>query len=132
MPWQYEPSPDKKHKRQWDQAFPGFVLEGGEIVGKCPTTISGNPGLAEKLINDENRIEYSHARWDHSYPERIYVIYEGQLYRATRTTPGRSYHGFPELPSDALQLPRNLKNRILDRARLLGCEAEVAKCLKGK
>ena len=60
MPWIYEPSPDKKHKRGWDQAQPGFVVEKGEEVGKCPANMGVE--TAETLLNDENRIEYSPLR----------------------------------------------------------------------
>ena len=130
MPWIYEPSPDKKHKRGWDQAQPGFVVEKGEEVGKCPANMSIE--TAETLLNDENRIEYSPLRWPHSYPDRIYNIHGGQLYRATPTVPGRSYHGFPESPAKALKLPREVKLRILALARILHCGDEVSRCLKGK
>jgi hypothetical protein len=132
MPWEYEPSPDGKHKRSWDQPVPGFVEKRGELVGKCPTTISCTPGLAQHLINHEDTISYRPIRWQFAHPERIYVIHDGHLYRATSTVPGKSYHGFPEHPSRALKLPRNTKDRILELARHLGCETEIAKCLKGK
>lgn len=128
MPWQYQENPDRKHKRAWDKPVPGFVHEGGEIVGKCPTTIS--PQLAANLLNDG--IEFSPERWPHSYPQRIYNVHEGQLYRATPTVPGVSYHGFPENPQRAMTLPRELKERILELARAKDCEAEVNRCLKGK
>jgi hypothetical protein len=128
VPWQYQESPDRKHKRGWNQPEPGFVNERGELVGKCPTTIS--PQLAEELLNEG--LCFSDERWSHQYPERIYNIYDGQLYRATPTNPGVSYHGFPEHPKRAMELPRELKDRILQLAREKGCEAEVRRCLKGK
>lgn len=99
-------------------------------MGKCPTSISFD--LAEQLINDDHRVEYSPPRWRASYPERIYVIHDGHLYRATPTVPGRSYHGFPESKIRAQELPKALKDRILALARELHCEAQVAKWIKGK
>jgi hypothetical protein len=128
MPWTYEENPDRKHKRRWENPEPGFVEEAGEIVGKCPTTIGVE--VAEELLNAG--IEYSPARWPHSYPQRIYNIHESRLYRATPTVPGRSYHGFPEHPKRANGLPRELKARILELAREKHCEPEVSRCLSGK
>ena len=130
MPWEYEENPDRKHKRDWNEPVPGFVEHRGELVGKCPTTISVQ--LAKELLNGDDAVPYSPERWQDQSPERIYVVHEGQLYRATPTTLGASYHGFPENPKRAQQLPRELKERILDVARKKQCEAEVARCLKGK
>jgi hypothetical protein len=130
MPWEYEENPDRKHKRDWDQPEPGFVAVGGELIAKCPTTISAQ--LASELINSEDAILYSNERWEQESPERIYVVHDGHLYRATPTNPGTSYHGFPENPKRAQKLPRELKQRILDVARMKQCETEVSRCLKGK
>jgi hypothetical protein len=128
MPWIYEVNPDRKHKRGWNQPKPDFVDVNGEIVGKCPTTITIEK--AEELLN--TGIPYSPPRWPHAYPERIYNIYEGQLYRATPTVPGRSYHGFPEHPTRAQKLPRELKKRILELAGAADYQAKVSRCLNGK
>jgi hypothetical protein len=128
MPWKYEESPDRKHKREWEGAEPGFVRERGDIVGKCPTSITIRS--AEMLLN--SGVEYSPLRWPHGYPDRIYNIHEGQLYRATPTNPGTSYHGFPEHPTRAQKLPKELKDRILEMARKKNCEAQVRRCLNGK
>lgn len=130
MPWTYEPSPDRKHKRDWAQPKAGFVVANGEEIGKCPTSMT--VADAESLLNGTERIEYSPPRWPHNHPERIYNIHEGQLFRATPTVPGQSYHGFPENPARAQKLPRVLKERILELARDKNCEAEVSRCLKGK
>jgi hypothetical protein len=119
-----------KHKRGWNQPQAGFVIENGEEVGKCPANLPLE--IAETLLNDEHRIEYSPPRWPNSYPDRIYNIHEGQLYRATPTVPGRSYHGFPENPAKALRLPREVKLRILALACTRNCEDKVSRCLKGK
>lgn len=128
MPWQYVESSDRKHKRGWNEPNPDFVDERGEKVGKCPTTISA--ALAEDLLN--TGLAYSPERWPHAYPNRIYNIHDGHLYRATPTVPGVSYHGFPEHPKRAMQLPKDLKDRILELARQCGCEQEISRCLKGR
>jgi hypothetical protein len=49
VPWVHQENPDRKHKRNWDQATPGFVEEKGEIVGKCPATLTTE--RAEELLN---------------------------------------------------------------------------------
>jgi hypothetical protein len=128
MPWKYEESGDRKHKRGWNEPTPGFVEVDGEIVGKCPTTIT--TGKAEELLN--SGIPYRPPRWPHAYPERIYNIHEGQLYRATPTNPGVSYHGFPEHPARAQKLPRELKKQILASAAATDYQAEIERCLSGK
>ena len=128
MPWVYQENLDRKHKRGWDQPRPGFMEVKGEIVGKCPTTITVEK--AEELLN--SGIPYFPQRWPRSYPERIYNIHDGHLYRATPTVPGRSYHGFPEHPTNARKLPRDLKKLILDLARTHHCQEEVSRCLNGR
>ena len=128
MPWVYQENQDRKHKRDWDQPRPDFVEVKGEIVEKCPTTITIEK--AEELLN--SGILYFPPRWPHSHPERIHNIHGGHLYRATPTAPGKSYHGFPEHPIRAQKLPKELKKRILDLARAILCEAEVSRCLSGK
>jgi hypothetical protein len=127
MSWTYAENPDRKHKRGWNQPIPGFEEVKGEPVGKCPTTITIE--TAAELLN--SGISYSPPRWPHAYPERIYNIYEGHLYRATPTVPGVSYHGFPEHPARAQKLPRALKQQILDSAAAADCKAEVRRCLSG-
>ena len=130
MAWIYEPSQDRKHKRGWLSDEAGFI-EGptGEIIGKCPANLT--EADASKLLNSDS-IAYSNSRWPHQYPERVYNIYNGVLYRAKPTVPGKSYHGFPELSSEAERLPRKLKEQLLELARKRNCEVEIRKCLKGK
>lgn len=126
MAWVYEPDPERKHKKGWSENRPGFVPVANTQVGKCPRNLTTE--LCEELIN--TGVEYSPKRWKHPYPDRIYNILNGVVYRATPTNPGRSYHGFPELRERAADLPRNLKNRILDLAKERLCLEEVAKWLK--
>jgi len=127
MPWEYEPDPARKHKRGWTHDFHGFVEVGNAVIGKCPHNLSSQS--CEELLN--NGIEYSSKRWPKTYPERIYNTKGSVVYRATPTTPGKSYHGFPEMKDRVSDLPRELKNRLLELAEQKGCRAEVEKWLKG-
>jgi hypothetical protein len=128
VPWDYVENPDRKHKRGWDKPSPDFVEVNGELVGKCPTTITVE--MATKLLN--LGIPYFPPRWPRAYPERIYNIYEGQLYRATPTVPGVSYHGFPEHPTKAQKLPKALKQQILDSPAAAEYQEEIRRCLSGR
>ena len=128
MTFSYLPDRDRKHKRGWRGTEPTFVTgPGGETIGKCPHGMTNE--LCTRLVNDG--IPFFPRRWSHTYPKRIYNIYEGNLYRATPTVPGRSYHGFPELPREAKRLPGELKRRILERAEAEGCLEQVRRCLSG-
>ena len=127
MPWLYEPN--RKHK--WNVPRAEFVEgPGGEIIGKCPSNLA--IAQAAALLNEDCAVTYSPPGWSHDFPERVYNIHNGVLYRATRTVGGRSYHGFPEHPQRARRLPRAVKDQLLELARQKGCEAEVRKWLRGK
>jgi len=127
MSWVYEPDPRRKHKTGWRKNDAGFVRVANALVGKCPRNLTND--MCERLIN--NGIEYRPRRWRHAYPDRIYNIVDCVVYRATPTSPGTSYHGFPELPENIAELPRELKNRLLDLAEEKGCREGVEKWLKG-
>jgi hypothetical protein len=83
---------------------------------------------AQGLLNQG--IPWSPKAWSKPYPQRLYVVHQGSVYRATPTNPGTSYHGFPEM-LERLPPGRKLREQILERARALGCEAEVNKWMKG-
>ncbi len=125
--WAYEPDEVPKRKHRWGNDYAGFVEVGGNLVGKCPTSMTMD--RAEKLLNDG--IPWSPGNWRRPYPKRIYVIGDdGVLYRATPTNPGRSYHGFPEhylLFPDGSQ---NLRKQLLQVARERGCEDKVREWMR--
>ena len=83
-----------KWKHHWDRDHAGFVRRGPNRIGKCPAGMSLSD--AQALINDA--VPYRSPRWRRSYPQRLYAISGGVVYRATPTNPGVSYHGFPEHP----------------------------------
>lgn len=127
MPWTYEPDPQRKHKKGWTNDFPGFVTVANTLVGKCPHNLTNEE--CEEFLNQG--VEYRPRRWRHSYPDRIYNIINGVVYRATPTVPGKSYHGFPERQERVAELPRELRKRLLALAEQKGCREEVEKWLKG-
>lgn len=132
MPWAYEADPDRKHKRGWTRDEAGFMDgPGGEVIGKCPACMTTE--TAEELLNDPQAVHVHPERgWTKEYPTMILNVHEGVLYRATWTNPGRSCHGFPEHPSRAEQLPKAVKERLLELAEARGCREEIQKCLLGK
>jgi len=126
LEWEYEPDEKPKRKHSWDKEEAGFITIGTAIVGKCPKGISNS--TARELLN--TGIHWSPKYWEHSYPKRIYVIYQDVLYRAVSTNPGNSYHAFPEDPDSFSELPKVLKKKILDHAERLGCLEGIRRWLK--
>ena len=126
--WTYEPrgTPQvPKPKHGWANDEPGFEEGvGGQIIGKCPAGISNTE--AEQLLNEGISWTNPHSHHKEDWPEQIYVVHQGVIYRAIPTRGGISYHGFPA----ARRVPRSLKEKILRRARDLGCETEVKRWMR--
>ena len=123
--WRYEPDQVPKRKHHWAENHAGFVVVNGARVSKCPSTLSLSE--AEELLN--SGIEWSPRNWPNDYPQRIYGVRDGVVYRATPTNPGVSYHGFPEL-IESLPPGRDLKDQLLAAAKAQGCEEEVRTWLR--
>lgn len=128
-PWKYQPDEEPKRKHHWGESRAGFVMESGESVGKCPSTIS--VPLAEQLLNNQG-IPWSNPRFPAgTYPDRIYVVHDGVVYRAKPTNPGVSYHAFPDSPEHLRHLPKKIREQILGLADTLGCKKEVQAWMDG-
>lgn len=84
-----------------------------------------DPSDAQALLDDA--IPYCHPRWSRPYPQRLYAVSDGVVYRASPTNPGTSYHGFPEHPSAFPRTgnARDVKRELLERSRQQGCEREA-------
>lgn len=119
--WLYEPDENPKRKHHWNQNTAGFVTVGDIYVAKCPNNMPIT--LAQTLLNAG--VEWSPKMWTEPYPKRIYCVWEGVLYRAMLTNPGRSYHGFPEHPSGFPPGSRELRNKLIELAREQHCEQEL-------
>ncbi|MBI4703444.1 MAG: hypothetical protein HY744_20215 [Deltaproteobacteria bacterium] len=126
--WRYEPDEKPKKKHHWDKPRPGFVKVRGVDVGKCPHGLSLD--RAERLLNQGIAYDPPRAATG-DWPSRIYVVYEGAVFRAVPTNPGVSYHAFPDKPAELSRLPRHVLEQIEERARELGCEQEVKRWIRG-
>jgi len=124
--WLYEPDENPKKKHHWKEDRAGFEIVGHVFIGKCPRTMSIE--LAETLLN--SGIAWSPRGWRDDYPQRIYSVWEGVLYRATPTNPGRSYHGFPEHYSRFPPGSRELRSQIINLARERNCEHELREWMR--
>jgi hypothetical protein len=119
--WTYEPDQVPKRKHHWAKPEAGFERIGKYRVGKCPAAMS----LDEAQALLERAIPWSPSNWRRSYPQRLYAVRDGVLYRATPTNPGTSYHGFPEVPNRFPAGASSLQASLLAQARELNCEAEL-------
>jgi hypothetical protein len=119
--YRYEPDEKPKKKHHWDEDRAGFVFVKDTPIGKCPVSPTNDKAAA--LLNDG--IPWANPRVSGNHPDRIYVVHDGVVYRATSTNAGRSYHGFPELPRRLRELDKKVKRQILERAASLGQEAAV-------
>ena len=124
--WEYDPGEQPKRKHAWNKNEAGFVRKNEIMVGKCPRGFDLNE--ARGLLN--KGIPMPSMRGSGSHPRRIYVVYNGVLYRAVPTRPGFSYHAFPEIPSEFEKLDDQLKTLIWERARADGTERELKRWLK--
>lgn len=125
MTWKYERDATPRRKHQWGRDEYGFVEVNGTIVGKCPSSMTEE--RAEAALN--SGYEYRPRRgWAADYPERIYAVLDGVVYRATPTNPGVSYHGFPEL-RNKFKDRREVRDAIMELAKRDGSEKEVSKWL---
>ncbi len=121
--WAYEPDEVPKKKHHWDNDQAGFLKIGPNEVGKCPAGMTMEQ--AQALLDDA--VPFFPPRWKRVYPQRLYAVKDGVVYRATPTNPGISYHGFPEHPAKfpAGRNGAEVKQKLLERARQQGCEKEV-------
>jgi len=123
--WEYEPDESPRRKHKWSRDEHGFVEQNGVVVAKCPDSLTNEK--ARELLN--SGVGWRDEDWPHDHPNKIYGVYRGVVYRATPTIPGRSYHGFPEVPS-RMPRKRELQEAIIELARNEGTEDEVRKWLK--
>jgi len=121
--WRYEPEQNPKRKHAWNRNVAGFAEFRGLRVGKCPNDVSLEE--AEALLNFG--IPWSPPGWENAWPNRIYIVRRGVVYRAVPTVPGVSYHAFPDTGRALRELPNVVQTQIIERAIQLNCEHEVQK-----
>jgi len=121
--WRYQVDETRKVKHHWSNDYAGFTRDGGELVGKCPSSMT--TAQAEQLLNTQG-VQWRNPRLPAlAWPDSIYVVDRGVVYRAVPTVAGASYHAFPELPERLRSLPKQLREQILLVADRLGCKKEV-------
>lgn len=117
--WLYEPEAQPKLKHHWQHNRADFVEVGSVQIAKCPAGMT--LAAAQALL--DNSVRYSPPRWSRPYPQRLYAVSDGVVYRATPTNPGVSYHGFPEHPDrfPSKGNARQVKQWLLGEAERQGC-----------
>lgn len=95
MPYKYDRG-EHRRKHCWGNDRAGFVSQDGNLVGKCPNTITDS--IAETILNEavaEPDPFSIPGRTPSAWPRRLYGVYKGVIYEAVPTEPGKSYHGYP-------------------------------------
>ena len=98
--WQYDKGGDRGNRRKhvWGNAYAGFVRVDGKWVGKCPNNLL--PEVRQQELNAGIEVDADELTLEAS-PSRIYVVYDGVVYRAEPTNPAAgSWHAFPETPEN--------------------------------
>jgi hypothetical protein len=104
---EYDPDEAHRTKHQWDRDEAAIVVENHERVGKCPAGLKKDE--AQRLL--ETGLRWWGRNAGKARPERVYNVREGVPYRAHIM--GRSYHGFPEKPSE---IPPDVRQELRRRA----------------
>src|SRR5690554_2428452 len=114
--WVYERG-EGRTKHCWNQPRAGFEPSRRGQVGKCSNQITD--AVATELLNEGLPDEDGRQRSQEnkSYPQRIYNVFDGAIYVAVPTQPGKSYHGYPVRGP----LPRKLLKKLRQKAEEAGC-----------
>lgn len=126
MNWRYDRG-QHRHKHRWKFDYAEFQPSRKGYVGKCPKHITRE--LAEKIVNSGVPVYEVEGS---PYPERIYAVYQGTIYEAVPTVPGKSYHGYPwrgDLPGRTPP-PRRVFRELEQNAKNDGTLEEYKRWLK--
>ncbi|WP_321891667.1 hypothetical protein [Paraburkholderia tropica] len=120
LPYSYDPG---VHRRKHCQAAgpATFIKMGSITIGKCPSALTKQH--AEELL--QNGFAYPPGLPEGAHPDKVYNVFEGVIYEAVPTMPGRSYHGYPWcfLPGRA-RIPECIFEALKARAKVEGFERE--------
>ncbi|MEO5339739.1 MAG: hypothetical protein H7837_04350 [Magnetococcus sp. MYC-9] len=111
MSWEYNPG-EGRYKHKWLRDEAGFdPPDVPGSPGKCPSSITQVPGMAERLLNEG-------IPWPPGaeHPERIYNVHQGVVYRVVPSIPGKIYHGFPEKEQNGRLVPDEVLTALAERA----------------
>lgn len=119
--YHYERGEHRK-KHCWKHAHAAIESRDGHLVGKCPNTLTD--ALAEAILQSaiEEPDPFELPGQSKGHPKKLYAVYNGVIYEAVPTNPGRSYHGYPWTRREGrTQLPREIVNELRRRANEEGC-----------
>lgn len=89
--YDYDHDPGEgREKHRWGKPYAGFKPGSKGPVGKCSSLIDEE--RARELLNDGIALP-DNAGGNH--PRKIVNQFEGAIYLAVPTEPGKSYHGYP-------------------------------------
>jgi hypothetical protein len=112
---------EHRKKHCWKYPHAAIQIDRGHLVGKCPNTLTDV--LAETILRSaiEEPDPFELPGQAKSHPKRLYAVYEGVIYEAVPTNPGRSYHGYPWTRREGrTQLPREIVAELRRRAKAQG------------
>ncbi len=117
--WRYDRggTDSTRRKHLWKKDEAGFQEFGGEIVGKCPCSLSESPDLLVTLLNDA----VSSDKVRGGSPVRLFTVHDGVVYIARQTVPGVSYHGYPWSSSNGQRLDPDVRQALEEKAKEKGC-----------
>jgi hypothetical protein len=114
MQWNYERG-EHRRKQRWKNDFPGFEPSDPKksSIGKCPKHV--NEAIAREALNSGVPFFDSSEAEDegNAFSSKIYMVYQGVIYEAAVTTPGKSFHGYPwrALPGRP-SLPKSILHKL--------------------
>jgi hypothetical protein len=120
----YDPGEHRFKHKNWRGEH--FNAEAGRPVGQCPPEFHQVSELAGRLLNDG--IPWNNPGDKRATPHYVYNVYKGVVYEATRTEPGKSYHGYPFRG----RLPRVVLTRLEAIAEAQGCLHQMRRWLRVK
>lgn len=113
-------------KHSWSKADAGFIGSNKGYKGMCPCGVSQDE--ASEVLNRGIPLnEYSLE-----YPRKMYAVFRGVIYEASKNNWGNSYHAYPwrgDLKGRP-HLPRVIIKQLEEQARLEGTEKEFKKWWK--
>ncbi len=89
LSYDYDPG-EGREKHRWGKRFAGFEPGRQGAVGKCSSSIDEE--RARELLNNGIALP-DNAGGNH--PRMMVNQFEGAIYLAVPTKPGKSYHGYP-------------------------------------
>jgi hypothetical protein len=110
----YERPREKPYKHASDNPEAHFITVGGLSVGKCPRdlTVEEASSLLAKSI--------PHGKAQDGHPRQFFAVHRGIPYTTKWTARGRTVHGFPWRFREPPGLPKEVRDRLRERAEAEG------------